>query len=412
MRDSWIVVSALFASLTVATVAQADDKQACNDAYRQAQVLRNDHKLVEAREQLRICAGGSCPGFIAKDCSDWLKADESKTPSVVLAAKSPAGADLFDVKVTMDGAPLSSKLDGLAIDIDPGPHTFAFDAPEGHAEQKIVVAEGAKAQRVAVTFGGAGGAAVVTTTPGTAPPASVPLASPALTLPAAAPAAGGEAKPILASEPVQSGLSFGFRSGYAVPAGSVNSGPNSSLSTFENGQIPLWFDAGYLINPYFYVGAYFSYGFVLVPSSALVDDGVQLCGLSTVSCSGGDVRVGVDIQVRPLGTSKFQPWLGLGFLGYEGTSLNASNNTTGGNASISLTGIEWVTPQLGFDYKFLPALSGGLFAAMSLSEYLGLSESLNGADQNGVSLTGTGISKSLHEWIFFGARASFDWHLF
>jgi hypothetical protein len=147
MRDSWIVVSALFASLTVATVAQADDKQACNDAYRQAQVLRNDHKLVEAREQLRVCAGGSCPGFIAKDCSDWLKADESKTPSVVLAAKNPAGADLFDVKVTMDGAPLSSKLDGLAIDVDPGPHTFAFDAPEGHAEQKIVVAEGAEVRR-------------------------------------------------------------------------------------------------------------------------------------------------------------------------------------------------------------------------------------------------------------------------
>src|SRR5580704_6976543 len=126
MRASLFIVSTSFASVVVAAgVAQADDKQACNDAYRQAQVLRNDHKLVEAREQLRVCAGGSCPGFIAKDCSDWLKTDESKTPSVVLAAKSPAGADLFDVKVTMDGAPLSSKLDGLAIDVDPGPHTFA-----------------------------------------------------------------------------------------------------------------------------------------------------------------------------------------------------------------------------------------------------------------------------------------------
>src|SRR5580658_5011355 len=102
MRDSWIVVSALFASLTVAPVARADEKQACNDAYRQAQVLRNDHKLVEAREQLRICGGAACPGFIVKDCSDWLKADESRTPSVVLAAKNAAGADLIDVKVTMD----------------------------------------------------------------------------------------------------------------------------------------------------------------------------------------------------------------------------------------------------------------------------------------------------------------------
>jgi hypothetical protein len=405
MRDSWIVVSALFASLTVATVAQADDKQACNDAYRQAQVLRNDHKLVEAREQLRVCAGGSCPGFIAKDCSDWLKTDESKTPSVVLAAKSPAGADLFDVKVTMDGAPLSSKLDGLAIDVDPGPHTFAFDAPEGHAEQKIVVAEGAKAQRVAVTFGGAGGAAVVTTTPGATPSASVPLVSPALTLPAAAPAAGGEAKPILASEPVQSGLSFGFRTGYTFVAGSVVSG--GDLSNGVNGQVPLWFDAGYLFNPYLYIGAYFSYGFVLVPSSAFGGD----CGQPGASCSGGDIRVGVDIQVRPLGTSKFQPWIGLGFLGYEGLTINGSNSAGTLSASTSFTGIEWVTPQLGFDYKFLPALSGGLFAAMSLSEYLGASASET-VDEVTTSASGLNGTKALHEWIFIGARASFDWHLF
>src|SRR5580658_1205447 len=361
MRDSWIVVSALFASLTVATVAQADDKQACNDAYRQAQVLRNDHKLVEAREQLRVCAGGSCPGFIAKDCSDWLKADESKTPSVVLTAKSPAGADLIDVKVTMDGAPLSSKLDGLAIDVDPGPHTFAFDAPEGHAEQKIVVAEGAKAQHVAVTFGGSGGAAVVTTTPGVAPSASLALASPATAPPPAAPAAGGGAKPIFASEPVQSGLSFGFRTGYTFVAGSFTSG--NSVSDDVNGQVPLWFDAGYLFNPYLYIGAYFSYGFVLVPSSAVVGTNtngtVVTCGDPNISCSGGDIRVGIDIQLRPLGTSKFQPWVGLGFLGYEGLTINASNSV-GNSESLSFTGLEWVTPQLGFDYKFLPALSGGL----------------------------------------------------
>jgi hypothetical protein len=408
MRDSWIVVSALFASLTVATVAQADDKQACNDAYRQAQVLRNDHKLVEAREQLRVCAGGSCPGFIAKDCSDWLKADESKTPSVVLAAKNPAGADLFDVKVTMDGAPLSSKLDGLAIDVDPGPHTFAFDAPEGHAEQKIVVAEGAKAQRVAVTFGGASGAAVVTTTPGVTPSASLALTSPATAPPPEAPAAGGGAKPILASEPVQSGLSFGFRTGYAFPAGSIDSPAtgSDSLSNAVNGQVPLWFDAGYLFNPYLYIGADFSYGFALIPSTAILG----ACGGANASCSGGDVRVGIDIQIRPLGTSKFQPWVGLGFLGYEGLTINGSNNT--GSAGFTFNGLEWVTPQLGFDYKFLPALSGGLFAAMSLSEYFGASESIDGVNQNNVSLTGTTGSKSLHEWIFIGARASFDWHLF
>jgi hypothetical protein len=219
---------------------------------------------------------------------------------------------------------------------------------------------------------------------------------------------------------VQSGLSFGFRTGYAFPAGSIVSPStgDASLSSVVNGQVPLWFDAGYLINPYLYIGAYFSYGFVLVPGSAVVGTNTNgsavTCGDPNISCSGGDIRVGIDIQLRPLGTSRFQPWVGLGFLGYEGLTVNASNSV-GNSESLSFTGLEWVTPQLGFDYKFLPALSGGLFAAMSLSEYFGASVSSDGVNQNSFglsSLEGTTGSKSLHEWIFVGARSSFDWHLF
>jgi hypothetical protein len=401
MRASLFIVSTSFASVVVAAgVARADDKQACNDAYRQAQVLRNDHKLVEAREQLRICAGGACPGFIAKDCSDWLKADESRTPSVVLAAKNAGGADVTDAKVTMDGAVLATKLDGLAIDVDPGAHTFVFESPEGRAEQKVVVTEGGKAQRIAVSLGNAGGAPAGVAT------SAVALVSPAPagSAPPAAPAA--PAKSSWLSEPAQNGLSFGFRTGYALPAGSVDSvgGTNESLSTFVSGEVPLWFDAGYLLNPYFYVGAYFSYGIAQVPASAITTDGVQICGLSTVSCTGSNLRVGVDVQFRVLGTSKLQPWVGLGFLGYESATFGASNNNSGVSASETLSGIEWVNPQLGFDYKFLPFLSAGLFAGISLSEYLGLST-------NPSSATATLGDKALHEWIYMGARTSFDLHI-
>src|SRR5580704_16680089 len=102
MRLSFSLLLVLFASFAVVRVAQADDKKMCNDAYREAQVLRNDHKLVLAREQLRICGAAACPGFITKDCNDWLKADESRIPSVVLAAKNAAGSDVTDAKVTMD----------------------------------------------------------------------------------------------------------------------------------------------------------------------------------------------------------------------------------------------------------------------------------------------------------------------
>ena len=38
------------------------------------------------------------------------------------------GGDIFAVRVSMDGAALVSRLDGSALAVDPGQHTFAFAA--------------------------------------------------------------------------------------------------------------------------------------------------------------------------------------------------------------------------------------------------------------------------------------------
>jgi hypothetical protein len=143
--------------------ASADPKQVCNDAYEQGQTLRDQHKLIKAREQLRLCAAPSCAPAIVKECTEWLKDIEPRIPSVVLTAKNGAGADVTDVKVTMDGAPLAGSLDGLAVDVDPGPHTFVFEGAAGRTEQKVLVAEGGKSQRVAASFGG--GVAVAVAVP-------------------------------------------------------------------------------------------------------------------------------------------------------------------------------------------------------------------------------------------------------
>src|SRR5580692_7308798 len=130
MRASASIL-ALFPALLTVSSAWADEKQVCSDAYQQAQKLREAHKLVTAREQMKVCARAECPGFIAKDCADWLKDVELRIPSVVLTGKNAAGADVTDMKVSIDGAPLVSKLDGLAVDVDPGAHTFAFEAADG-----------------------------------------------------------------------------------------------------------------------------------------------------------------------------------------------------------------------------------------------------------------------------------------
>ncbi|HEX3346395.1 MAG TPA: hypothetical protein VHS09_17545, partial [Polyangiaceae bacterium] len=127
------VSGALSAALSLfwSTTALADEKAVCLDASLKGQTLRNADKLLEARDQFRICAQLQCPSVVQTDCASWLDAVEKNLPTVVLTAKDGAGAALIDVRVTVDGAPLTASLDGRSIPMNPGPHSFHFELPDG-----------------------------------------------------------------------------------------------------------------------------------------------------------------------------------------------------------------------------------------------------------------------------------------
>jgi hypothetical protein len=147
-----LAVSALL--VLAAPSARADDaKKLCTAAYDQAQSLRDAHKLREAREQLRICSQSSCTAFIAKDCTEWLDEVERSLPTVVLSAKDAAGRDLLQVRVSVDGQPLVQVLDGKAMPLDAGPHTFRFEQADGaSATLQVFVKEGDKNVGVAAVL--------------------------------------------------------------------------------------------------------------------------------------------------------------------------------------------------------------------------------------------------------------------
>ena len=144
--------------LGIAMPARAQgDKETCARAYTDAQSLRSDFKLVEAREQLRACSSSRCSPFmgggIVKDCTSWLAAVDASIPSVVFTAHDAAGADVVDVTVSMDGATVAKTLDGHAIDVNPGTHLFTFRRADGTTvDQRVVVLEGKKDQVVSATF--------------------------------------------------------------------------------------------------------------------------------------------------------------------------------------------------------------------------------------------------------------------
>lgn len=152
-------LSVLVASGTTASsAAAAGDVQACLAASENGQKARGAGKLREAREQFLVCGSESCPTIVRRDCAQWTNELTSALPTVVFGAKDKSGRDLVDVRVTIDGEPLLDKLDGKAVFVDPGPHTFRFETSgAAPVTEKALIKEGEKTRVIAATFGDAPG---------------------------------------------------------------------------------------------------------------------------------------------------------------------------------------------------------------------------------------------------------------
>ena len=179
---------ALAAAMVIAGVAgggaaRADEVRACVAASEQAQLRRDEGKLQQARAQMLVCARESCPAPVRKDCAAWLAALDASVPTIVLSAQDEGKHDLFEVEVSLDGAPLKNPLDGKAIPVDPGPHTLRFEARgRPPVEERVLVREGEKRRTVTVQLptgpaspGSGAGSAEPSAPP--ASPSRVPVAS-------------------------------------------------------------------------------------------------------------------------------------------------------------------------------------------------------------------------------------------
>lgn len=170
---SSIVLAAAIAGL--AAPARADDrndrKQACATAAEDAQQLRMDAKLRAARDRLLSCSRPECPATVLRDCSQWMNEVAALMPTVVLGARDAQGRDVLSARVSIDGVVVASGLDGKTIEVDPGTHTFRFEAEGTATEQVVLIREGEKGRLVSVILDAA------SATPAT--PATTPASQPA-----------------------------------------------------------------------------------------------------------------------------------------------------------------------------------------------------------------------------------------
>jgi hypothetical protein len=156
-RGMFAVLAATTTLLAVETAARADDREQCASAADQAQQLRDEGKYRRAREQLLVCARDVCPAPIKRDCLEWLSQVESTAPTVVFGAKD-GSKDLSDVKVYVDGAAVTERLDGKPVQMDLGKHTVKFEYQGQTKEEDVIIGAGQKNRNVTMTFGGAAAA--------------------------------------------------------------------------------------------------------------------------------------------------------------------------------------------------------------------------------------------------------------
>ena len=92
--------------------------------------------------------------MVREDCTQRLDELSRIVPSIIFAAKDGSGRDLSAVAVTVDGNALVDHLDGSALEIDPGEHTFGFTAGAlPSVTLKLVIREGERARHEEVLIG-------------------------------------------------------------------------------------------------------------------------------------------------------------------------------------------------------------------------------------------------------------------
>ena len=115
----------------------------CTAAFEKAKETARDSQLRASSEWFAVCARPGCSRALRQKCAAVQPRVAALLASVVPAVSgAPASGD-GDVVVRMDGAILTSSLDGTAILIDPGQHQFTF-AKDGEifANRSLTVERG------------------------------------------------------------------------------------------------------------------------------------------------------------------------------------------------------------------------------------------------------------------------------
>jgi len=153
-RVAWVVALVGLASPAHAAPPRRSETPDCSTTFRTAREREQSGHLREAATLLADCARASCGSALRRECaSDYTRLDAEDIPSIVPTFTDAAGAEREDVRLSMDGEVLATRLDGRPVPVDPGLHEFSFEAGGGVVTRlRLLIVEGQRNRAVVVTM--------------------------------------------------------------------------------------------------------------------------------------------------------------------------------------------------------------------------------------------------------------------
>ena len=198
------------------------------------------------------------------------------------------------------------------------------------------------------------------------------------------------------------GLKFDLRFAYALPMGSFEKSPpgvsNITVSDIFAHGIGIGLGAQWAFDPHVSIGLFGQ----ITPLSNGPGGTPLYCGTKVpmgavvVTCSGSQLRFGLDAHYMFMPDKAFDPWIGVG-VGYESLHLTRGGDQT--VSSFSYTGYELAHLSLGADILIVRHAGPGKVGVGPVIDF-----ALGQFTGHGPPIT----YKALHEWLAFGLRGTYD----
>ena len=196
--------------------------------------------------------------------------------------------------------------------------------------------------------------------------------------------------------PAGAQVALDLKVGYAIPTGNSTSfggiaeywGP---MNHIWSGAIPIEVAGRYRFSPSFSVGVYFQYNPASIASYS--------CSPG-LTCSGYDMRTGVEAVYGFLPERFLNPWVSLGS-GWQWTHASISDGVL--SNAFTLSGWEYFNVQVGLDFNLSRMFAVGPYVGYFGGQYTSKTASISDFNESGSIAS---EFRAFHGWLQFGVKGT------